>query len=53
MEGLVKLRRSGENTFRRIRDEDTEELGEEIVFELEDGEAVRMWRHSNFSPKVR
>jgi CubicO group peptidase (beta-lactamase class C family) len=50
LSGLVKLKKVGDHTFRRVRDDG--ELGEEIVFDVEDGQAVRVWRHSNFSPRV-
>lgn len=51
LENLVKLRHIEENRFRRIRDD--EELGEEIVFEVdENGAVTRMRRHSNYSRKV-
>jgi len=49
---LTRLKHMGDNIFRRIRDD--EELGEEVVFELDaDGEVVRMWRHSNPTYRVR
>lgn len=49
---LTRFRKTGEHTFRRIRDDDA--LGEEIRFEMgPDGRAARMWRHSNFSPRMR
>ncbi|NIM49530.1 MAG: serine hydrolase [Gemmatimonadales bacterium] len=52
IDGLAQLNQVGEHTFRRIRDD--ESLGEEIVFEVaEDGTVTRMWRHSNFTRKVR
>ncbi len=50
LDNLVKLKKVGEHTFRRVRDDG--ELGEEVVFDVEDGKAVRMWRHSNFSPRM-
>ena len=49
---LIKLKRVGENTFRRIRKDET--LGEEVVFEMgPDGQATRFVRHSNYYPRVR
>jgi CubicO group peptidase (beta-lactamase class C family) len=49
---LVKLKKTGEHTFRRIRKDET--LGEPIVFEMgPDGRAVRFKRHSNYQPRVR
>lgn len=49
---LEKLKKTGENTFRRIRKD--EKLGEEIVFEMgPDGKPTRFRRHSNYSPRVR
>ena len=48
---MMKLRKTGEHTFRRVRDDDT--LGEEIRFDIgPDGRAIRMWRHDNFRPRV-
>ena len=52
VKSVVKLKKTGENTFRRVRDD--EELGEEIVFEIgPDGRASRLKRHSNSFPRVR
>lgn len=52
LDGLTELKKTGEHTFRRLRDDKT--LGEEIVFDVgPDGRVTRVWRHSNFSPKVR
>jgi len=49
---MVKLKKVGEHTFRRVRKD--EELGEEIVFEMgADGRPTRFRRHNNFSPRVR
>jgi len=48
---LTRLEHMEGDTFRRIRPD--EELGEEISFEVEDGEVVRMWRNNNFMEKVR
>jgi CubicO group peptidase (beta-lactamase class C family) len=49
---MMKLKKTGEHTFRRVRDDDT--LGEEVRFEIgSDGRAVRMWQHGNFNPRVR
>ena len=43
---LIRLKKTGENTFRRIRKDET--LGEEVVFEMgTDGRAIRFTRHSN------
>jgi CubicO group peptidase (beta-lactamase class C family) len=48
---LLKLKKTGENTFRRIRKD--EKLGEEVVFEIgPDGRASRFMRHSNHSPRI-
>jgi CubicO group peptidase (beta-lactamase class C family) len=50
---LVRLQRTGENTFRRIR-EDDEELGETYVFDVaEDGTVSRYKQQSNWYVKVR
>jgi CubicO group peptidase (beta-lactamase class C family) len=47
MKDLVRMKKTGDNTFRRIRKDDT--LGEEIVFETgPDGKAKRFLRHSNW-----
>ncbi len=43
---IVKLKHVQGDTFQRVLDDG--EPGEEIRFEVEDGRAVRMWRHSNF-----
>lgn len=52
LKAITKLKKTGEHTFRRIRD--AEELGEEIVFEIgPDGRATRLKWHSNFYPRVR
>jgi CubicO group peptidase (beta-lactamase class C family) len=52
LEDLMKLERTGEHRFRRVRDD--ESLGEEIRFDLgPDGSVLRMWQHSNFQPKIR
>jgi len=49
---LVKLKKTGEHTFRRIRKD--ESLGEEIVFEMSsDGRPTRYKHHSNYLPRVR
>jgi hypothetical protein len=49
---IVQLERVGEHRFRRIRDDG--EPGEEIRVDVaEDGSVLRLWQHSNFSPKVR
>jgi CubicO group peptidase (beta-lactamase class C family) len=49
---IVKLKKTGAHTFRRVRDD--EELGEEIVFEMgPDGRAARLKWHSNYYPRVR
>jgi hypothetical protein len=49
---LVKLKKTGEHTFRRIRKD--ESLGEEIVFEMgSDSRPTRFTHHSNYAPRVR
>jgi len=46
MAGLVKLKKVGEHTFRRVRKDET--LGEAVVFEMgTDGRASRYTHHSN------
>jgi CubicO group peptidase (beta-lactamase class C family) len=52
LDGLTRLKQVGEHTFRRVRSDD--ELGEEIVFELDEaGVVTRFKRNSNYYPKVR
>jgi CubicO group peptidase (beta-lactamase class C family) len=53
MEGLAKLERTGEHTFRRVRKDD-QSLGETIVFEMgPDGRAERLRWHSNVYRRTR
>jgi CubicO group peptidase (beta-lactamase class C family) len=47
---LTRLKHVDGHTFRRVRSDD--ELGEEYIFEMEDGEVVRMIRNSNFLEKI-
>ncbi len=50
LDALVQLKKDGEHTFRRVRDD--EELGEQVRFEVDaDGSVQRMWRHGNFSTR--
>jgi CubicO group peptidase (beta-lactamase class C family) len=50
---LVKLKKSGKHTFRRIRDDD-ESLGETVEFDVdENGVVRRLKRHSNWMVKLR
>ena len=52
MRDLERFRKTGEHTFRRVRDDGT--LGEEIRFEVgPDGRATRYWQHSNPYPRMR
>ena len=52
MKDLIRMKKTAENTFRRIRKDET--LGEEIVFELgPDGKAIRFRRHSNDVTRVK
>ncbi|MGH8185363.1 MAG: serine hydrolase, partial [Steroidobacteraceae bacterium] len=52
VKNLVKLRKSGEHRFRRVRKDD-ETLGDEIVFEMgSDGKPTRLRMHSNYYPRV-
>jgi len=52
MDALAKLRKVGEHTFRRVRDDGT--LAEPIVFEMgPDGRALRYVQHSNPSERRR
>jgi len=52
VKSIVKLKKTGDHTFRRVRDD--EELGEEIVFEIgPDGRAARLKWDSNYFPRIR
>ncbi len=52
-EAMVKLKKTGEHAFRRIRKDD-ESLGETVLFEVdEDGVVTRFLQHSNWAVKVR
>jgi CubicO group peptidase (beta-lactamase class C family) len=52
VKGIVKLKKTGENVFRRVRKD--EKLGEELVFELgPDGRASRFRFHSNYQKRVQ
>jgi len=52
-DALTRLKKTGEHSFRRIRDDD-ESLGEEFLFEIgADGKAIRFKQHSNWSVRVR
>jgi CubicO group peptidase (beta-lactamase class C family) len=52
MKDLVKLKKAGQHTFRRIRKDET--LGEDVVFEMDaDSRAVRLRRHSNYNNRVK
>ncbi len=49
---LVKLKKTGEHTFQRIREDET--LGEAVVFEMgPDGRAARFTQHSNVHERIR
>ena len=51
LRSLTKLRRVGDNTFKRIRSNG--DLGEAVVFELgPDGRVTRMIRNSNYAVRV-
>jgi hypothetical protein len=53
-EALVKLKKTGEHVFRRVREDDEEQLGEEFVFDLaEDGSVTRYKQHSNWYRRAR
>jgi CubicO group peptidase (beta-lactamase class C family) len=53
-EALYELKKTGEHTFRRVRRDDEDQLGEEFVFEVgEDGSVSRYKRHSNWYTRVR
>jgi CubicO group peptidase (beta-lactamase class C family) len=53
-EDLVKLKKTREHVFRRVREDDEEQPGEEYVFDVAaDGTVTRFKQHSNWSRKVR
>jgi len=53
-EALVRLKKTGEHVFRRIREDEEGQLGEEFVFDLaQDGTVSRYKQHSNWYRKVR
>ena len=52
LQSLIKLRKTGDNTFRRVRRD--EALGEEFVFEIgSDGKPTRFRWHNNYYAKVK
>jgi CubicO group peptidase (beta-lactamase class C family) len=51
MDNIVRLKHVEGNIFRRIRSDDAP--GEEIVFDVEDGRAVRFKQHSNYYKRVK
>jgi CubicO group peptidase (beta-lactamase class C family) len=52
VKNLVKLKKTGENVFRRVRKDDR--LGEEVAFELgPDGRATRFRIHSNYQKRIQ
>lgn len=52
VKGIVKLKKTGEHTFRRVRKD--ERLGEEVAFEIgPDGRAARFRIHSNYQKRVQ
>jgi CubicO group peptidase (beta-lactamase class C family) len=53
-EALTRLKKTGEHTFRRIREDDEDVLGEEYVFDVaEDGTVTQVIWHSNGYRKIR
>jgi CubicO group peptidase (beta-lactamase class C family) len=53
-EALVRLKKTGEHVFRRVREDEEDQLGEEFVFDLaQDGTVTRYKQHSNWYRKVR
>ncbi len=53
-EDLFELKETGEHTFRLVRKDDEEVLGQEFVFEVaEDGTVTRYLTHSNWYTKIR
>ena len=52
MEDLMKLKHIEGNIFKRMRKDG--KMGEEIIFDTDDeGIVTRLWRHSNYNPKIR
>ena len=52
MKNLMKLKKTGEHTFRRLRTDETP--GEEVVFEMDaDGNVERFKRHGNFYLRLK
>jgi CubicO group peptidase (beta-lactamase class C family) len=51
MDNIVRLKHVEGDIFRRVRRD--EALGEEILFEMEDGRAARFKRHSNYYERVK
>ena len=51
MEAMTKLRRTGDDTFQRVRDDG--ELGEAYIFHRDGGEIDWFTVHGNYSRKVR
>jgi CubicO group peptidase (beta-lactamase class C family) len=53
-ETLARLKKTDEHVFRRLREAEEGQLGEELVFELAaDGKVTRYKQHSNWYRKVR
>ena len=55
---MTKLHYVSGNTFKRIRNSDDPKhlqiLGEEIEFEVDkSGNVIAMWKHSNYSKKIK
>jgi CubicO group peptidase (beta-lactamase class C family) len=51
---LFKLKETGDHTFRLVRKDDEDVLGQEFVFEVaDDGTVTRYLTHSNWSAKIR
>ena len=51
LDALARLKHIEENTFRRIRDDDS--LGEEWIFDVgAQGRVLRVWTHSNSSARI-
>lgn len=49
---MIRIRQVEGNSFRRVRSDKT--LGEEVKFELDSsGQVFRLWRHSNYSTRIK
>ena len=53
LDNLAELKHIEGNTFRRVRKDSSDDLGEEVRFESgPDGKVTRVWWHQNFATKM-